>query len=130
MHGFLLSMLLFALLYVETIIPVCPPACGQARYGGAATLSTSTAALYLAIFVYLFRLVFFFVARNYFSFALQNFVSYLCFSFIETSIPNINYAGLVGINAATNPSIFNTLILMIPSILNVLFLMYLYLVIF
>ncbi|RZC40221.1 lachesin, partial [Asbolus verrucosus] len=38
----------------ESIIPVCPPACGQARYGDAATLSTSTAALFLTLLLVAF----------------------------------------------------------------------------
>lgn len=40
---------------VESIIPVCPPACGQARYGDAATLSTSTAALFLTLVYFTLR---------------------------------------------------------------------------
>ncbi|KAJ3618606.1 hypothetical protein MTP99_006581 [Tenebrio molitor] len=39
----------------ESIIPVCPPACGQARYGDAAAVSTSTAALLLTLFFVAFR---------------------------------------------------------------------------
>lgn len=32
----------------ETVIPVCPPACGNAHYGDAGTVSTSTAVLLVA----------------------------------------------------------------------------------
>ncbi|KAF2899399.1 hypothetical protein ILUMI_06774 [Ignelater luminosus] len=39
----------------ETVIPVCPPACGQTHYGDAATLSASTVALLATLFVYVFR---------------------------------------------------------------------------
>ncbi|XP_056638074.1 lachesin [Diorhabda carinulata] len=39
----------------ETIIPVCPPACGTARYAGAATISTSTAALFFMVVIFIFR---------------------------------------------------------------------------
>lgn len=40
----------------ETVIPVCPPACGQARYGGgAATLSVSSASLLLGFIVLICR---------------------------------------------------------------------------
>ncbi|KAJ8916643.1 hypothetical protein NQ315_000288 [Exocentrus adspersus] len=39
----------------ETVIPVCPPACGSARYAEAATLSTSTAALFLTLLICLIR---------------------------------------------------------------------------
>ncbi|CAH1163067.1 unnamed protein product [Phaedon cochleariae] len=39
----------------ESIIPVCPPACGSARYAGAATISTSTAALFITILIFIFR---------------------------------------------------------------------------
>ena len=33
----------------ETVIPVCPPACGQAGYGGAETLAASSIILMTAI---------------------------------------------------------------------------------
>ncbi|CAH1107902.1 unnamed protein product [Psylliodes chrysocephalus] len=39
----------------ETIIPVCPPACGSARYAGAATVSTSTAAILIMFVIFVFR---------------------------------------------------------------------------
>ncbi|XP_066255746.1 lachesin [Euwallacea similis] len=39
----------------ESIIPVCPPACGSARYGDASTLSTSTAALLITFLIFLYR---------------------------------------------------------------------------
>ncbi|KAK4878711.1 hypothetical protein RN001_011217 [Aquatica leii] len=39
----------------ETVIPVCPPACGQAHYGDAATLSTSTVALLATMLMCIFR---------------------------------------------------------------------------
>lgn len=43
----------------ESIIPVCPPACGQARYGDAAQLSHSTAALLIMpILIFITRIPF------------------------------------------------------------------------
>ncbi|KAF7280562.1 septate junction protein lachesin [Rhynchophorus ferrugineus] len=39
----------------ESIIPVCPPACGSSQYGNAATLSTSTAAITIAIIMFMYR---------------------------------------------------------------------------
>lgn len=39
----------------ESIIPVCPPACGQARYGDAAQLETSSLALMTTLAIALYR---------------------------------------------------------------------------
>ncbi|XP_018563145.1 lachesin [Anoplophora glabripennis] len=39
----------------ESVIPVCPPACGSARYAEAATLSTSTAALLITLLICVVR---------------------------------------------------------------------------
>ncbi|CAH1129653.1 unnamed protein product [Ceutorhynchus assimilis] len=39
----------------ESIIPVCPPACGSSRYGDASTLSTSTAAIFIAMLICIYR---------------------------------------------------------------------------
>ncbi|CAH0549583.1 unnamed protein product [Brassicogethes aeneus] len=39
----------------ESIIPVCPPACGSVRYGEAATLSTSTAALFITLAILCYK---------------------------------------------------------------------------
>ncbi|KAJ8978682.1 hypothetical protein NQ317_015650 [Molorchus minor] len=39
----------------ETVVPVCPPACGSARYAEAATLSTSTAALFITLIICVIR---------------------------------------------------------------------------
>ncbi|KAG5861734.1 hypothetical protein JTB14_001479 [Gonioctena quinquepunctata] len=40
---------------LESVIPVCPPACGSARYAAAATVSTSTAALLISLLIFMFR---------------------------------------------------------------------------
>lgn len=42
-------------MYLETIIPVCPPACGQAQYGDASTVTLSTVAVYASLVIYLVR---------------------------------------------------------------------------
>ncbi|XP_030757526.1 lachesin [Sitophilus oryzae] len=39
----------------ESIIPVCPPACGSSRYGEASTLSTSSATLFISIIIFIYR---------------------------------------------------------------------------
>ncbi|XP_023024885.1 lachesin [Leptinotarsa decemlineata] len=39
----------------ESVIPVCPPACGSARYAAAATISTSTAAIFISLVIFMFR---------------------------------------------------------------------------
>ncbi|XP_019757020.1 lachesin [Dendroctonus ponderosae] len=39
----------------ESIIPVCPPACGSTRYGDASTLSTSTVALFFTLLICIYR---------------------------------------------------------------------------
>lgn len=38
----------------ETVIPVCPPACGQSYFGGAAQITFSTILFLICIFSYLF----------------------------------------------------------------------------
>ncbi|KAH0998672.1 hypothetical protein HUJ05_006841 [Dendroctonus ponderosae] len=40
---------------LESIIPVCPPACGSTRYGDASTLSTSTVALFFTLLICIYR---------------------------------------------------------------------------
>ncbi|KAJ8954637.1 hypothetical protein NQ314_007036 [Rhamnusium bicolor] len=61
-------------LCVETVVPVCPPACGSGRYAEAATLSTSTAALLITLLLGIIR------------------------SSSEISNPNVNYPGLQWLN--------------------------------
>lgn len=39
----------------ESIIPICPPACGQAKYGDAATISTSSVAILATISMLIYR---------------------------------------------------------------------------
>jgi len=39
----------------ETIIPVCPPACSQAHYGGASQITSSTALIILSIIMFVYR---------------------------------------------------------------------------
>ncbi|XP_039299141.1 lachesin [Nilaparvata lugens] len=39
----------------ETIIPVCPPACSQAVYGGASQITSSTALIIITIIMFLYR---------------------------------------------------------------------------
>lgn len=39
----------------ETIVPVCPPACGSARYAEASTLSTSTATFFITFIILVYR---------------------------------------------------------------------------
>ncbi|XP_060533195.1 lachesin [Cylas formicarius] len=39
----------------ETVIPVCPPACGSNRFAAASTMSTSTAALFITLTIMMFR---------------------------------------------------------------------------
>lgn len=39
----------------ETIIPVCPPACGQAHYGAASTITTSTALFIFTVIIFIYR---------------------------------------------------------------------------
>lgn len=38
----------------ETVIPVCPPACGQAHYGGVSTITASTIIILITAFVAIF----------------------------------------------------------------------------
>ncbi|CAH1958152.1 unnamed protein product [Acanthoscelides obtectus] len=39
----------------ETVIPVCPPACGTAKYSAAAIVTSSSAALLIMFIIYMFR---------------------------------------------------------------------------
>lgn len=41
----------------ETVIPVCPPACGQARYSSAVPVSTSNAVIFFSALFFLFKMV-------------------------------------------------------------------------
>ncbi|XP_050316013.1 lachesin [Anthonomus grandis grandis] len=43
---------------IESVIPVCPPACDSGRYGASSTLSTSTAALFISLFICIYRNVY------------------------------------------------------------------------
>ena len=56
---------LMSFCYVESIIPVCPPACGQARYGDAATITASTSAQLMTLLIIAYRYVFLYCFKQH-----------------------------------------------------------------